>query len=393
MSDPVFVCFSRFLWRDRFETSRHHLVRGLAQRYRTIYVEPAPNLGRVIRGLGNGGLGLEWRRPSDEPPLRVVRPLLPQVPLEPLAAMPRIFDRVRRAQGRQQALCVRGLLPPGAPVVVFNSFYPLRALGAVDALRPSVYVYQSTDDIAGLARCGSVGAAALASCEREAAARADLVLASSDVLLERLRDVDPSAELLPNGVDVRTFSSALGGGPLPGDMPPGPRLLYMGNIEPRRFDVDLVCSLAEHDRSWSVVLLGPVDLPGSQRARLSAQPNVHVLGAKPRARLGDYLRGADVCLIPYRINALTSAIYPLKLNEYLAAGRPVVATPFTPSLKAFAGLVTVASAATFAEEVGKVLGDPGRMAPRALAARTSAAAGNSWDARVERLARLVEDRL
>lgn len=393
MSAPVFVCFSRFLWRDRWETSRHHLVRGLARRYRTVYVEPAPNLGRLLRGLSDRSALLELRRPVDEPPLRVVRPPRPELPLEPFAVSRPLFDHLRRAEGRAQAACVGPFLPQGSPLVLFNSFYPARALGAVEALRPQLFVYHSTDNIAELAHGGSRGAMALAATEREAAARADLVVASSEVLAELLTAVNPATELLANGVDAENFAPALHEGPIPDDLPPGPRLFFVGNVEGRRLDVDLLCALAAYDRSWAVVLVGPVGLPAPLRARLAAEPNVHLLGARPRARLADYLRAADVCLIPYRENPLTRAIYPLKLNEYLAAGRPVVATPFSPSLAGFAGVVDVAPASEFADAVKAVVDNPGRMAPSAVAARVAAAAANSWEARVERLAQLVEARL
>jgi len=55
--------------------------------------------------------------------------------------------------------------------------------------------------------------------------------------------------------------------------------------------------------------------------------NLHFLGSRPYERLPQYLKGLDVCLVPFKDNAISRAASPLKLYEYLAAGRAVVTSP------------------------------------------------------------------
>ena len=61
-------------------------------------------------------------------------------------------------------------------------------------------------------------------------------------------------------------------------------------------------------------------------AELEEQPNVHFLGAKTPEELVGYPAHFDACIMPYRMDDYTKYIYPLKLHEYLASGRPVVAS-------------------------------------------------------------------
>jgi len=71
---------------------------------------------------------------------------------------------------------------------------------------------------------------------------------------------------------------------------------------------------------------------------LSRRPNVHFLGAKSSAELAQYPQHFDVCTMPYVVDGYTDNIYPLKLHEYLACGRPVVGTPIR-SLKDFSQVI------------------------------------------------------
>lgn len=77
---------------------------------------------------------------------------------------------------------------------------------------------------------------------------------------------------------------------------------------------------------------------------MEAEPNIHLLGHRDHRDLPAALRGADVGLIPYAINELTSSIFPMKVYEYLAAGLPVIATPL-PSLAGVAEVETAVDAA------------------------------------------------
>ncbi len=124
---------------------------------------------------------------------------------------------------------------------------------------------------------------------------------------------------------------------------PHPRVGYIGVIK-KQLDLALLVRLARARPGWSFVLVGPVgNVTGKEQvvSELRAMPNVYLLGGKPVERLAAYTQHMDVCLMCYEVNDYTNYIYPLKLHEYLAAGRPTVSAPITSVLE-HADVVTLA---------------------------------------------------
>ncbi len=113
---------------------------------------------------------------------------------------------------------------------------------------------------------------------------------------------------------------------MPADLPAGePRLLYIGALWGEWFDWALLAKLAEAYPQGSVVVIG--DYRG-QRPELELQ--VRFLGLKPQADLPAYLQHCQVAIIPWEISPITNATSPLKVFEYLAMAKPVVAPRIDP---------------------------------------------------------------
>jgi len=173
-------------------------------------------------------------------------------------------------------------------------------------------------------------------------ASADQVIVHSSRLLQTKGGVNPRTALIPNGVDYRAFSAKL---EEPTDLAavPHPRVGYIGVIK-KQLDLTLLVRLARARPGWSFVLVGPVgNVTGKEHvvSELRTMPNVYLLGRKPVDRLAAYTQHMDVCLMCYEVNDYTNYIYPLKLHEYLAAGRPTVSAPITSVLE-HADVVTLA---------------------------------------------------
>jgi hypothetical protein len=96
-----------------------------------------------------------------------------------------------------------------------------------------------------------------------------------------------------------------------------------------KVDLALLADVATRRPDWRIELVGPLSygLDADELARLRALPNVHVSGAVPPEQVPAVMAGCDVGLIPYKLNEQTRHVNPLKVYEYLAAGRPVVGTP------------------------------------------------------------------
>ncbi|MGH9366770.1 MAG: glycosyltransferase, partial [Thermoanaerobaculia bacterium] len=179
---------------------------------------------------------------------------------------------------------------------------------------------------------------ALAAAETRLLSEADLVVATSDVLRERL---GTAARLLPNACDYKRFARAFerrgSGEPL--------TVGYVGAVDDW-FDSDLFERLARLRPEWRFEVVGGSD---SGRAPFGQRlPNVLFHGESPHAELPRLRERFDVEIIPFRLTELTHAVDPVKLYEAAAAGRPVVATPMR-SLEPLAARGLVRTASTAAE--------------------------------------------
>jgi glycosyltransferase involved in cell wall biosynthesis len=204
---------------------------------------------------------------------------------------------------------------------------------AVDLLRlfrRSSSVYYCVGDFPSM----SANPAEMTESEKDLAQTSDVVMALCAKLAERLSQWAEDVPVFPSGVDLAAF-------PLEGEerpvnlevVPeqwPGPVIGYVGGLH-KHVDFDLLAELADARPDWSWILIGPFQ---SSVDKLQGKANVHLLGPRPHEQLVYYLRTFDVCLVPYVKNVYTETVVPAKLNEYLAVGKPVVATDL-PTIREF----------------------------------------------------------
>jgi glycosyltransferase involved in cell wall biosynthesis len=122
--------------------------------------------------------------------------------------------------------------------------------------------------------------------------------------------------------------------------------------------------------------------------RLRSLPQVLFLGQRDVSSIPSYLRAFDVCLVPYRIGSQSKAIDPLKLYEYLAFGKPIVAVDI-PSVRRYAHVLKIGRTH---EEFVRFLGEAAREKDPGLAdERRAIARENTWEARAEQISAAVEE--
>src|SRR5262249_13099519 len=158
--------------------------------------------------------------------------------------------------------------------------------------------------------------------ERRLVAEADLVVATSGQLLDRIRETRGDAMRLPNAGDAERFAALPPRASSPLAALPRPVIGYYGAIA-AWFDVEAVAIAAARHTSWTFALVG--DTRGSNLASLESRTNVRLHGEVPYDELPRWAAGFDVCTIPFRRTPLTEATNPVKLYEYLATGKPIVA--------------------------------------------------------------------
>jgi glycosyltransferase involved in cell wall biosynthesis len=323
--------------------------------------------GRVVRKL------FAAVRPSAQP----ARPAGPPAPGP--VVQPIILPMARSAAARRlnRFLLARKV---GAAARAARLYRPVlwislpSAIDAVGALDESAVVYYCGDDFGALA---GVDHARCLAMEAELAARADLILAASPAMAARF----PAAKthVLPHGVDLGLFGTPV---PRAADLPDGPVAGFYGTLA-EWLDYGLIAEIARLLPAWRFVFAGPV---AADVSAISGLPNVSLLGARPHAALPSYSQHWTAGLIPFLDNAQIRASNPLKLREYLAAGRPIVTTPFPAMLPYARHMSVAATAGAFSDALRATLLDP----PGAAAARQAAVAGESWDARAAAAAALID---
>jgi glycosyltransferase involved in cell wall biosynthesis len=258
--------------------------------------------------------------------------------------------------------------------------YDVHASFLLDLFPRAIKVYDCVDDFAAFSEALSD----VPEEEQRVLANVDLVLVTSEPLREQKAKAHPRCYVVRNGADVDHFAPARG---QPQEPPEdlrstgAPRIGYVGAIHDW-IDLDLIVETARLRPAYSFVFVGPVG-PRVNITRVRAQRNIILVGRKAYDELPAYLGAFDACIAPFRRNALTEAVNPIKVYEYLATGKPVVATPI-PELAALAPVVSLASTA---EEFASALDRASQEAnsEALIARRLEVARANSWDARLEQI--------
>lgn len=224
-------------------------------------------------------------------------------------------------------------------------------------------------------------------------AKVDQVFIHSPGLMEKKGTINLHTAFIPNGVDFFAYANAA---PEPRDLSviPRPRIGYTGFIK-KQLDWDLLLELTRRHREWSFVFVGPrsphPEIEPTLR-ELSSYRNVHFLEAKPSRVLAEYPQHFDTCIMPYRVNAYTNNIYPLKLHEYFASGRPIVSAPIR-SLRDFSQVIALANGLEeWSNALTRTL-EPAAASADAVAARREIARQYDWDKLVHVIAQKLCERL
>ena len=98
----------------------------------------------------------------------------------------------------------------------------------------------------------------------------------------------------------------------------------------------------------------------------------------------------DVGIIPYLANEANKNIYPLKINEYLAVGVPVVMTPFA-KLDEFNKVISVISESKSMELLLKE--EIENDSSERIALRVEFAKSNSWDSRAALFSSIISSNI
>ena len=189
--------------------------------------------------------------------------------------------------------------------------------------------------------------------ERQRRNDALMLLSASEVVvcspaLAASRGRHRPVHLIPNGVDLKALRRPW---PRPADLPSGGVVLYQGSLSDGRLDIGLCVDIGRRIAGQaSLVFVGPNSLSPASDERIRDAGAI-LLGPRPSAAMPGYMQHADALIVPHEVNPFTESLDPIKAREFVAVGRPTVATP----VAGFRGLGLPVRIATRDDFVGVLL--------------------------------------
>lgn len=263
----------------------------------------------------------------------------------------------------------------------FNFHYP----GIASLIRPTLQVYHCVDPmIVPYDRKHGVVS------EEYLVNESDLVICTSKALFIEKGKVNKDTYFVPNATDSNhLLSESI---EIHGQLKElkRPIIGYLGTVE-RRIDYELVKEVAEANPDKSFVFAGPVNEDYVPDFIFNI-PNIHLLGGIRYEEVLQVIKSFDIAMIPFKNDEVSNTIFPIKLFEYLSAGKPVIATDFNLDLKEHTGEVVsyCTDEASFTKAIDECFLHDN---PAKIEERRALAKENTWEKRSDQIAAIISGHL
>ncbi|MFZ3102343.1 MAG: glycosyltransferase [Desulfitobacteriaceae bacterium] len=377
-TDQQIICFGAAEWSGMWARAQQLMTRFAAIDYQILYIDPPITWLSPIKNPAY------WKqRVFNVPRLEEVSPgifVYTPLPLLPFANLKPWLNKLN------QLLLGRALKKVLAKLKFVKPILWTYLPNNIDILKHISHaqlIYDCADEHASFP--GFVKAEVVLDMEYRLLNQAEIVFVSAQELYNRKGAHCQNIHLINNGADFEHFSKALSEEL---DFPefiaslPKPIVGYIGALS-AWLDLELIKALALAYPKWSIVMVGPQDVDLTE---LRALGNIYFVGPKSYGILPSYLKSFDLCLIPFKINDLTVNVNPVKLYEYLAAGKPVLATAL-PEVLNFSDYVAIANnkedfVVLAAQEIAK---DNSQK----IQSRLDIAYANSWNIRFKQMLEII----
>ncbi|MBI3117385.1 MAG: glycosyltransferase [Candidatus Hydrogenedentes bacterium] len=372
-----------FTYSDWYATQStpQHLTRIVAEKNRVLYVDVPRSFLRFLKSPDPQSAGQRYAQRLERihDRLHVFHP--PHLFL-PVGRLPVWFSKIcLQMNGRMLARQLEAAIAQlGFKDPLLWNFSPLHG-EAVPYLKKRLTIHDICDEWANYLKHRS-GRVLVDWMDRKLTREADLVFVFSDHMRQRREGLNDHMHVVLPAGDVKHYAqAALPETVVPDDLAalPKPIIGAICVVDPFRFDPVLLAYLGKARPDWSIVVLGPVQKQVDFSA-VEGIPNVHMMDNRPLAQMPSYLKGFDVAIIPYALNDATRGIYPMKTQEYLAGGKPVVSPPLPACMHLSEVISFAGSHEEFARKIDEALKAD---TPEKIARRREVAAQNSWIQRME----------
>ncbi|MCF7824322.1 MAG: glycosyltransferase [Candidatus Marinimicrobia bacterium] len=316
------ILISNQMLEDRYWTSKQYITQELKKQNRVLYVEANYSFGKLFLGI--------MQKTWPVAPFGSLRNI--EDSLWVLTPFPRLPWRNQfRFFGWLNQVLLKYKIKRAIRVINFDRpvlwTFLHQTADIVSTLNEKVAIYHCVDDWPALLPMAKMGnPKTIIADEDHLIRKVDIVFRVSEKLLsDRSVENTPLVEI-PNGVDFERFNAALHEEVnVPSDLKDlsRPIIGFSGSIGPW-IDIDLIRKVAQKNPEASVVLIG-LNEKNSRLKSLLEEKNIHFLGMKQRTEVPNYLANFDVCLMPFDKGQVGEGLLPLKMFEYLAVGKPIVA--------------------------------------------------------------------
>lgn len=384
------ICITQTSWKGDFQKAVVQLMTELSARHRVLFVDYFYTVKDFAKGVvgqqdvpvkeimhlsnplkkmpvANGGELFLWT-----PPL--------MIPLNWLSAKP--HDQLLHWNTDRLIANLRGVmrqLSIHRPLII-NAYNPVVGLPLLGKLNECATIYYCFDEITA---AGSWMSRHGERYEEAFLRRVDAVVTTSETLRQAKSLIQPQTFCVKNGANFDLFNKAR---QLASQQPPQkPIVGYLGSAD-NRINIDLVEYCVRTMPDVEFQFIGEVHEPELPR-RLETYANVTFIPPHQPADLPPILAKLSVGIIPFVCNAHTYTIYPLKINEYLAAGLPVVSTSFS-ILDDFGTIIELANTPdAFASALRRALSDTSE---ERIQQRVTMAQANSWEQRAHEFEAVIQ---
>ncbi|WP_229310762.1 glycosyltransferase [Larkinella arboricola] len=383
------ICISQTPWKGRFQNSAVQLMSELAQRHRILYVDYQYTIKDWLMGIvGRRDVPIRALLKLEDPLTKLTLENGGEIYLwVPPMMFPtnwltnRSHDKVLQWNVNyltRELRKVMARLELNCPLIV-NAFNPVWGPPMIGRLNECATVYYCYDEITAenwISRHGQ-------RYEKKYLQQVDAVITTSEALRQSKSALQPITFCIKNGANFNLFHQAR---QLADKHPPEKIIIgYLGTAD-NRINSSIVeyCVRVMPDVEFQFI--GEINDLQLQE-RLSVFPNVIFIKSLPAVKLPPLLAKLSAAIIPFVCNEHTYTIYPLKINEYLAAGLPVVSTPFS-ILDEFESVIELANdPESFAQALQRVLNDN---SPERIRQRVEVARANSWEKRAEEFEDIIQ---
>ncbi|MFD2934553.1 glycosyltransferase [Spirosoma flavum] len=381
------ICISQTSWTGDFQKAAVQLMTELSARHRVLFVDYLYTVKDLVTGrkdmpireimqLSNPLTKIATEHGGE---LYVWRPPL-MLPINWLSD--KSHDQLLRWNTNRLISSLQGVmkkLDMHRPLII-NAYNPVIGLPMLGKLNECATIYYCFDEIT---TAGSWMSRHGYRYEETFLQRVDAVITTSETLRQDKSAQQSQTFCVKNGVNFDLFNQAR---QLAQQHPPEkPVVGYLGSAD-NRIDIDIMEYCARTMPDVDFQFIGEVHEP-RLLDRLSVFPNVTFIPPRQPADLPPLLAKLSVGIIPFVCNKHTYTIYPLKINEYLAAGLPVVSTPFS-ILDDFTGIIELADTPErFAKALRRALADTDE---QRVQQRVDMAQANSWKQRANEFESVIQ---